>query len=84
MMQIVYVGCRTTRKRNARGKGLVTYRVEEDGTWTELQTLFVEDNPSYQCLDLTGQFLYSVHGDLSHVSAYRIRESRKRERKKKK
>ena len=74
MMQIVYVGCRTTRKRNARGKGLVTYRVEEDGTWTELQTLFVEDNPSYQCLDLTGQFLYSVHGDLSHVSAYRIQE----------
>ena len=73
-MQIVYVGCRTTRKRNARGKGLVTYRVEEDGTWTELQTLFVEDNPSYQCLDLTGQFLYSVHGDLSHVSAYRIQE----------
>ena len=73
-MQIVYVGCRTTQKRNARGKGLVTYRVEEDGRWTELQTLFTDDNPSYQCLDLTGQYLYSVHGDLTLVSSYRIGE----------
>jgi len=71
-MQIVYVGCRTTQKRNARGKGLVTYRVEEDGSWTELQCLFTEDNPSFQCLDADGRFLYSVHGDLTLVSGYRI------------
>ena len=71
-MQIVYVGCRTTKKRNARGKGLVTYRVEDNGEWTELQCLFIEDNPSFQCIDDTGRFLYSVHGDLTLVTAYRI------------
>ena len=73
-MQIVYVGCRTTVKRNARGKGLVVYRIEEDGQRTQLQCVFTEDNPSYQCLDRTGRFLYSVHGDLTCVSSYRIAE----------
>lgn len=71
-MQIVYVGCRTTQKRNARGKGLKTCRIEDDGSWTELQCLFTADNPSFQCMDQTGRFLYSVHGDLTLVSSYRI------------
>jgi len=73
-MQIVYVGCRTTKKRNARGEGLVTYRVEEDGSWKQLQCLFTEDNPSFQCMDATGKYLYSVHGDITKVTAYRVLE----------
>lgn len=73
-MQIAYVGSRTTQKRNARGKGLSVYRIEDSGEWTPLQCLFTDDNPSYQCLDLTGQYLYSVHGDLTLVSSYRIGE----------
>lgn len=68
----VYVGCRTTKQRNARGEGLKTYEILPDGSWKELQCLFVEDNPSYQTLDREGKYLYSVHGDLTKVSSYKI------------
>lgn len=71
-MKLVYVGCRTTKKRNARGKGIVVYRIADDGSWNEIQCLFTEDNPSYQCIDQTGTYLYSVHGDLTLLSSYRI------------
>ena len=71
-MSYVYVGCRTTQKRSARGKGLKTYEILPDGQWKELQCLFVEDNPSFLTLDREGKFLYSVHGDLTLVSSCRI------------
>lgn len=74
-MNYAYVGCRTTRSRNARGNGLVVYQIEDDGRWIEKQCLFTEDNPSYQCLDLEKKYLYSVHGDLTLVSSYRILEN---------
>lgn len=73
-MLYAYVGCRTTEHRKARGKGIRTYRIEENGDWTELQTLQTLENPSYQCLDVTEQYLYSVHGDFTQVSSYRILE----------
>ncbi len=74
-MSYAYVGCRTTRERNARGKGLKTYRIDETtGEWTELQCLKTEENPSYQTLDLEENYLYSVHGDITKVSSYRIQE----------
>lgn len=71
-MEYAYVGCRTTRARNARGKGIMVYKIQSDSLWSEIQCLFTEDNPSYQCLDAEHKFLYSVHGDLSLVSSYRI------------
>lgn len=73
---IAYVGCRTTEHRHARGKGIRVFRIEEKtGDWTLLQTLKTgEENPSYQTLDHTHRFLYSVHGDFTKVSAYRILE----------
>lgn len=71
-MKYVYVGCRTTKQRNARGRGLTVYEILSDGSWQEKQCLFVEDNPSFQCFDRSKQFLYSVHGDLSLVSSYKI------------
>ena len=71
-MSYVYVGCRTTKQRNARGEGLKTYEILPDGSWKELQCLFTEDNPSFQTLDREGKYLYSVHGDLTKVSSYRI------------
>ena len=72
---IAYVGCRTTEHRNARGKGIRAFRINEAGDWHEFQTLKTpEENPSYQALDHTGKYLYSVHGDFTKVSSYRIRE----------
>lgn len=70
----VYVGCRTTKERNARGKGLTVYGIRPDGGWEECQCLSVADNPSFQCFDQEKRFLYSVHGDLTLVSSYEIRE----------
>ena len=72
---IAYVGCRTTEHRNARGKGIRAFRIDGNGEWHEFQTLKTpEENPSYQALDHTGKFLYSVHGDFTKVSSYRVKE----------
>lgn len=74
-MGYVYVGSRTTKERNARGEGLKVYEVSEaDGRWTEIQCLKTEENPSFQCLDSTKEYLYSVHGDFTFVSSYKILE----------
>lgn len=72
-MTYAYVGCRTTKERNARGEGLKTYEILPSGQWKELQCLATEPNPSFQTLDREGKFLYSVHGDLTKVSSYKIR-----------
>lgn len=72
-MKYAYVGCRTTRERNARGNGLKTYEINErTGEWRQLQCLEVEDNPSYQTMDQEKQYLYSVHGDRTRLSSYVI------------
>lgn len=73
-MKYAYVGCRTTKQRNARGEGLVVYEIMPDGSWKEKQCLFTEDNPSFQCIDQEKKYLYSVHGDLTLVSSYAIQE----------
>jgi len=76
-MKYAYVGCRTTEQRNARGKGIKVYEINDAGDWNEIQCLKTpEENPSYQCLDLEGKYLYSVHGDFTKVSGYRIREDK--------
>ncbi len=71
-MRYAYVGCRTTKERNARGEGLKTYEILPDGSWKQLQCLETEPNPSFQTLDREGKFLYSVHGDITRVSSYRV------------
>lgn len=71
---IAYVGCRTTKARNAHGEGIAVYDVSTDGKWTHRQTLFVEENPSYLCFDNERKNLYSVHGDITKASSYRILE----------
>lgn len=74
-MSYAYVGCRSTKERNARGKGLKVYKISEStGEWTEIQCLKTEENPSYQAMDLEEKYLYSVHGDFTKVSSYRILE----------
>jgi 6-phosphogluconolactonase len=71
--RFAYVGCRTTRERNARGEGIQVYRVNStDGEWTHVQVLRDLVNPSFLALDRNQRFLFSVHGDGSDVSAFLI------------
>jgi 6-phosphogluconolactonase (cycloisomerase 2 family) len=68
-----YVGSRTTRERNARGDGISVFRVDQDHGRLELVQL-VRDlvNPSFLALDKAGSHLYTVHGDMSDISAFRV------------
>ena len=68
-----YVGSRTTRERNARGEGIGVFRVDPRTAALE-QIQLVRDliNPSYLSLNRRGDVLYTVHGDLTAVSAFRI------------
>jgi len=68
-----YVGCRTTRERNARGEGIGVFDVEaETGRLTFVQLLDGMVNPSYLALGPTGDRLYSVHGDTTEASAFAV------------
>ncbi|WP_134704625.1 lactonase family protein [Ammoniphilus sp. YIM 78166] len=68
-----YVGCRTTKERNARGEGISVYRVDSaTGEWTFVQLVGDVVNPSFLAFDRNQEFLYTVHGDRSEVSAFRI------------
>ena len=57
-MSYAYVGCRTTKERNARGKGLKVFEInDKTGDWNLIQCLKTEEeNPSYQTLDNEGNF----------------------------
>ncbi|WP_434136841.1 lactonase family protein (plasmid) [Pseudomonas luteola] len=68
-----YVGSRTTRERNARGEGISVYKVDQqEGTLELVQVVGDLVNPSFLALNRTGNCLYSVHGDQSEVSAFRV------------
>lgn len=68
-----YVGSRTTKERNARGEGISIFRVDpDDGT---LELVGIERdlvNPSFLALSKDGNFLYTIHGDESEVSAFTV------------
>ena len=72
--QFVYVGCRTTEERNARGKGIKVFEIQPDGEWKLIQTVKNLVNPSYLCKDITGKYLYTIHGDFSEISAFSVDE----------
>lgn len=68
-----YVGSRTTRERNARGEGISVFRVDTQSGGLELVQL-VKDlvNPSFLAMSRNGERLYTVHGDLSDISAFAV------------
>jgi 6-phosphogluconolactonase (cycloisomerase 2 family) len=68
-----YVGSRTTRERNARGEGISVFKVDQEHGRLELVQV-VRDlvNPSFLALDRTGEHLYTVHGDMSDISAFKV------------
>ncbi|GHV40913.1 hypothetical protein FACS1894187_22250 [Synergistales bacterium] len=72
-MSIAYVGCRTSKERNARGKGLSVYHVDNaSGEWTLTQLLEDVVDPTFLCLDREQRFLYTVHGDGTTTSSFAI------------
>ena len=72
MSAFAYVGCRTSRERNAKGDGISVYRVGADGAWSRVQLVRDLVNPSWLAFDRSRRFLYTVHGDGSEASAFRI------------
>jgi 6-phosphogluconolactonase (cycloisomerase 2 family) len=70
---LAYVGCRTSRERNARGDGINVYRIDPaGGPWTHVQRLGDLFNPSFLAFDRGRRTLYAVHGDATEVSAFRV------------
>ena len=68
-----YVGSRTTRERNARGDGISVYQVDtQTGVLTLVQLVKDLVNPSFLALSANGERLYTVHGDLSDISAFKV------------
>jgi 6-phosphogluconolactonase (cycloisomerase 2 family) len=73
MTRFAYVGCRTSRERHAQGKGISVYSIDPaSGAWTLVQLVDGLFNPSYLAFDRTRRYLYTVHGDGSEASAFRI------------
>jgi hypothetical protein len=70
--QLVYIGCRTTRERNARGNGITVAKIRPDGLWQIVQSLDGIVNPAFLAFDHQRRFLFAVHGDGSEVSAFAI------------
>ncbi|WP_233272809.1 lactonase family protein [Paraburkholderia acidisoli] len=68
-----YVGSRTTRERNARGDGISVYQVDTTtGALTLVQLAKDLVNPSFLALSRNGERLYTVHGDMSDISAFAV------------
>ena len=68
-----YVGSRTTRERNARGEGISVYQVDtQTGALEAIQTVTGPVNPSFLTLSRNGERLYTVHGDMSDISAFKV------------
>jgi 6-phosphogluconolactonase (cycloisomerase 2 family) len=71
--RFAYVGCFTTEKRKARGKGVAVFAIHPaTGAWSFVEACDAVPNPHYVCLDRTQRFLYSAHGDSSEIAAYAV------------
>ena len=70
---LAYVGCRTSRERNARGDGIRVFGIDPDGSrWTPIQLVGDLVNPSFLAFDRRGETLYTVHGDGSTLSSFAV------------
>jgi 6-phosphogluconolactonase len=70
--RFAYVGCRTSRERNAKGDGIGIYRIDGTGAWTRVQLVAPLVNPSWLAFDRSRRTLYTVHGDGTEASAFRV------------
>ena len=70
---LALVGCFTTEKRQARGNGIDTYRIESgSGAWVHAHHVGDLVNPSFLVTDPKRQVLYVVHGDCNFASAFAV------------
>jgi 6-phosphogluconolactonase len=68
-----YVGGYTSKDRDGRGDGIHVYRVDAGSSaWSHVQHVAGEENPSLFMLRPDNRVLYSVHGALTHVSAFAV------------
>ena len=74
-MKYAYVGCRTTKQRNARGKGIKLFQIDAVGSWRLAQLVSGVENPSFLCASGDAKNLYVVHGDGETLSAYAIKQN---------
>jgi len=69
--KFAYVGCFTTAKRKARGKGVAVYRIDPaTRAWSFVEACDALPNPSFIAIDPSERYLYSAHGDGGEVVAY--------------
>ena len=68
-----YVGCYTSPERQGHGEGINVYRIDPgEERWTHVQLVKDLFNPSFLAFDRSERFLYSVHGDDEHITAFHI------------
>lgn len=73
MTMYAYVGSRTTRERNARGDGISVFSVNTHTAALEpVQLVNNLVNPSFLAINRAGDRLYTVHGDVSDISAFAV------------
>jgi 6-phosphogluconolactonase len=71
--RFAYVGCFTTERRKARGKGIDVYAIDPvSGAWTLAGHVGDLVNPSFLVMDAARSVLYAVHGDADYVSAFAV------------
>jgi 6-phosphogluconolactonase (cycloisomerase 2 family) len=71
--RVAYVGCFTTERRKARGKGIGIYAIDPvSGAWSPAGHVGDLVNPSFLVMDAARAVLYAVHGDADYVSAFAV------------
>lgn len=74
--RFAYVGSRTTKERKARGRGIEVYRIlDREEVWEPIQTLSDLTNPSFLITDTDGRYIFTVHGDMSEITSFKIDSS---------
>ena len=68
-----YVGSYTAPERQGKGDGITVYRVDRrTGSFHHVQRISHLENPSFLALSPDRRHLYSVHGDRTEVTSFRI------------
>ena len=71
--RFAYVGCFTTERRKARGKGIEIFAIDPvSGAWSPAGRVGDLVNPSFLVMDAARGVLYAVHGDCDYVSAFAV------------